>query len=1043
MNDLQRLWDKAVQAGHDRRYISGRLGKADSSGLVTMLVDGRPNHLYVSLGPEGDQGVTIAMNVGAPRIPWAPIRLKRENNQLYIEGLDYTPGRLEAFFANQTAPGNVGFHNHRIGSGLEYELEALRLEVARVYPTTGLTVGVKSFRYYYRGAWDTWEAGSTIDLTPYKPATDKWAWVLVGVDPDSNSLVAAKSADQDAQEDLTVDLIDGISFSDYIPCAAVQLAESDTSVANLSRWHDAHGWFGSYKHTHEPDEVWINVAESPTRDTLEDFIDTQGSKDDIEGGAVSDAGGGTVDVTAGEGYMRATDDVTDTLVLVEWAAANGLTIPSDSERWIEVDYNSGAPVVQVATTENDGEDKILLARVYNEGGTLHLTDRRHTVAGGTHNIHHMLEEVFAIRRAELVGGLILGETGTRNVTVSSGELYLGAVEYAISAIDTSGADTFDAYYSDGGGGFTKVASQSQWDNDSYDDGSGSLATMTNNRYGVLWFYLELDGDLVCLYGTSNAPLLATAEAEAPPTTVPTRLSEHAMLIGRIVYQKSASTAEEIQTVFVPGFVAGAAGAVVSGVSVGEAVALQIAGATTSLAAAYNEGLIDIQPVTPGSDDTLTTINGGSEGQVIVLFVSDPSTNGSVTVSSGGNINVSDDVELDTAGDALALVYTDVGWCPIGGGGSGGGGASAFLDLTDTPSSFSGQASKYAVVNSGETALEFAAPGLTTTAYHYIADSAAFEVVGPSSSAYASKGDIIIPDTTLWIRGMQFAGDVSEEDTLVAKICTDDGSGNIDEVIATSSAYTADDDIDDVKIWLYFNEDVELTAGTKYYAFICWTNAPSGTSALSIYSDTRVLAFPNQFGQDGYARVESVDPVATDVVNQATSGTPFAIGYMFRTENTPEIAGMVVSADLDDLDDVAIDGTPADNDILAYDTTSSKWINQTAAEAGITSGRQNIGTPQEITLSSGEATLSSYSSKAFFNLRGEGGSADDLTTITDSGATAGDVIYLTASTEAITVVDHGDNIICDSGDRVLDSISDTLVLRYNGTDWIEMAYFSWA
>jgi len=40
-------------------------------------------------------------------------------------------------------------------------------------------------------------------------------------------------------------------------------------------------------------------------------------------------------------------------------------------------------------------------------------------------------------------------------------------------------------------------------------------------------------------------------------------------------------------------------------------------------------------------------------------------------------------------------------------------------------------------------------------------------------------------------------------------------------------------------------------------------------------------------------------------------------------------------DLGDLDDVTITGV-ADNELLAYDSGSSKWINQTAAEAGISS-----------------------------------------------------------------------------------------------------------
>jgi hypothetical protein len=38
--------------------------------------------------------------------------------------------------------------------------------------------------------------------------------------------------------------------------------------------------------------------------------------------------------------------------------------------------------------------------------------------------------------------------------------------------------------------------------------------------------------------------------------------------------------------------------------------------------------------------------------------------------------------------------------------------------------------------------------------------------------------------------------------------------------------------------------------------------------------------------------------------------------------------------ISDLTDVTITGTPADNELLAYDTATSEWINQTADEAGI-------------------------------------------------------------------------------------------------------------
>lgn len=40
------------------------------------------------------------------------------------------------------------------------------------------------------------------------------------------------------------------------------------------------------------------------------------------------------------------------------------------------------------------------------------------------------------------------------------------------------------------------------------------------------------------------------------------------------------------------------------------------------------------------------------------------------------------------------------------------------------------------------------------------------------------------------------------------------------------------------------------------------------------------------------------------------------------------------AALEDLSNATITGTPADNEVLAYDSTSGEWINQTPAEAGI-------------------------------------------------------------------------------------------------------------
>ena len=112
-------------------------------------------------------------------------------------------------------------------------------------------------------------------------------------------------------------------------------------------------------------------------------------------------------------------------------------------------------------------------------------------------------------------------------------------------------------------------------------------------------------------------------------------------------------------------------------------------------------------------DDLDTINGGSDGRLIVLkAVNDART--VVVKHNTGNIWLQGkaDISLDDISDGLMLVYsaTDSKWFDIAAGG-GGSGASAWTGLTDTPGSIT--ADKVVRGNSGGTALEFAETGKHT------------------------------------------------------------------------------------------------------------------------------------------------------------------------------------------------------------------------------------------------------------------------------------------------------------------------------------------
>jgi len=73
-----------------------------------------------------------------------------------------------------------------------------------------------------------------------------------------------------------------------------------------------------------------------------------------------------------------------------------------------------------------------------------------------------------------------------------------------------------------------------------------------------------------------------------------------------------------------------------------------------------------------------------------------------------------------------------------------------------------------------------------------------------------------------------------------------------------------------------------------------------------------------------------------IVTRSGKGSALSFTEMddnFSNLNTDKLEN-ITSENLTDLSDVVITGTPADNEVLAYDTSTNKFINQTAAEAGL-------------------------------------------------------------------------------------------------------------
>lgn len=282
--------------------------------------------------------------------------------------------------------------------------------------------------------------------------------------------------------------------------------------------------------------ISLPVIGTPTYSSLQDFVNSS-SAGFTSGGTITDSGSGEIDVAAGTGYIKTTDADLGVLTAFDWSAETNLSLTDNNTNWIYIDYNAGSPQVGITTTLSniDLHTEIIIGRVYRDSTTLHIVNTGQDIADYYRKDCYKDFEVNGFQRAS---GAVLGETGTRNVTVTASVLYCGHNRLTTSAIDTSGSDTFDVFNS-GASTSPDSTGASQVDNTQYWNGA-ALATLTTNRYGTRFFYLDHEGDLFMMYGTSNAVSVAGALDEDIPAAN-NFLNNFSIYIGRIVIQKDAAS----------------------------------------------------------------------------------------------------------------------------------------------------------------------------------------------------------------------------------------------------------------------------------------------------------------------------------------------------------------------------------------------------------------------------------------------------------------------------------------------------------------------
>lgn len=299
-------------------------------------------------------------------------------------------------------------------------------------------------------------------------------------------------------------------------------------------------------------DIVVSQLGTPTYTTMQDLINVTQSAGKLTGGNITDNGDGTVAVSAGTGLIKTTDSDVGVTKTFDWSANSSVSLTDNSSNYIYVDYNGGSPQIVASTSlPSDKNTNVVLGLVYRDGTDLHITTAGQVITNYAQKT--LWKDLEINGRFQRVNGMMLSETGTRNIAITSGTYYVGLTKVTFPGFDTSGTDTFTYYYRDGSGGWTKVTGQTQIDNLHYDDGSGTLATLSNpsgwrTYYGVHWVYADVEGEVFVVYGQGNY-LLTDAQNAQPPASLPEIITSIGQVIGKIIIKKNASSFESVESAF--------------------------------------------------------------------------------------------------------------------------------------------------------------------------------------------------------------------------------------------------------------------------------------------------------------------------------------------------------------------------------------------------------------------------------------------------------------------------------------------------------------
>ncbi len=296
------------------------------------------------------------------------------------------------------------------------------------------------------------------------------------------------------------------------------------------------------------------VVTTLTDITITSYWNNNESSGRLYGGELSDNGDGTVRITTGAGLSKdraATledipiiyeDGQAANVAVVGWVEVVSLAIADESMSTIYYHKFSNSILATTDESEIDEVKDFILGRVYRSGTNIIIRNHGHDAYNFRKKLQAWAEDVFGIQAA--IGSLRL-VTNNLFVSHNGGRLWIdGNTRFTMNVFDSEGSSRFTSWYRDGAGDWTSVPDQDELDPNKYDNNSGVLQLLSDDLYTVHWVYVLHNGEVHSAYGQGNYTLLQAIDSEEP-TELPGLLGAFGVLLGRVIIQKGATEAHQV------------------------------------------------------------------------------------------------------------------------------------------------------------------------------------------------------------------------------------------------------------------------------------------------------------------------------------------------------------------------------------------------------------------------------------------------------------------------------------------------------------------